>query len=280
MENPTNQKTNHRFKDTVFRTLFGDSKHFLELYNAVANEHYPDDTPVTPCPSNELIAKYNDLAACINDQLIVFFEHQSTKSLNLPLRLLSYVTDMLNMHIINKDMLYGTSQVKIPTPKIYVIYNGEANFGANELRLSDAFLIKDNEPALELIAKVIDINVGSSDSALVRSSTLQGYSQFIAEIRNNQSSGMTRDKAIEAAIDSCIKKGILTEFLKENYLEVAKMLNWEYNAETERRVLFNEAKAEGKAEGKVEGAELLASLINEGMSVEDALKTLKSEATT
>jgi len=61
MENTTGNIITHKYKDTLFRTLFGDSKNFLELYNAVADEHYPEDTPVTPCPSNELIAKNNDV---------------------------------------------------------------------------------------------------------------------------------------------------------------------------------------------------------------------------
>jgi len=120
MEHISTQKTGRTYKDTLFRTIFGDSRNFLELYNAVANEHYPADTIVTPCPSNDLLAKFNDLAACIGDQLIVFFEHQSTISKNMPLRLLSYVTDILHLHIVDKDRLYGNTQVKIPTPKFYV----------------------------------------------------------------------------------------------------------------------------------------------------------------
>ena len=51
MDNPVHEKTGHKYKDTLFRTLFGDRKHFLELYNAVADEHYPDDTPVEMCPA-------------------------------------------------------------------------------------------------------------------------------------------------------------------------------------------------------------------------------------
>ena len=272
------QKTTHKYKDTLFRTLFGDSKHFLELYNAVSNEHYPDDTPVKLCPSNELVAKYNDLAACIGNQLIVFFEHQSTRSVNMPLRLLTYVTDMLNLHIIDKDMLYGGAQVKIPTPKFYVMYNGEQGFGTNELRLSDAFITADNKPSLELIAKVVDINPDSGAEALTRSATLHEYAHFINEIRSNLNLGMTRDKAILTAVELCIDKNILTDFLKENYLGVMKMLNWEYDAVAEKRVLYNEAHAEGKAEGKAEGADQLAKLIKEGTSIEEALKIVKSEA--
>jgi len=183
MQGYSKQKTDHKYKDTVFRTLFANKKNFIELYNAVAGEQYPTDTPFLPCSSNELIAKFNDVAACIGNQLIVFFEHQSTRSVNMPLRLLSYVTDIMNLHVIDKDMLYGNKQVKIPTPRFYVIYNGEHNFGATELKLSDAFIIQDATPALELTAKVVDINLESGEAALTRSTTLQGYSYLINEIR-------------------------------------------------------------------------------------------------
>ena len=172
-------------------------------------------------------------------------------------------------------MLYGTTQVKIPTPKFYVMYNGEQTFRISELKLSDAYIIQDDEPALELIAKVVDINLDSGDAAITRSRTLQGYSHLINEIRINQRSGMTRDKAITSAIDSCIEKDILTDFLTGHYLEVSKMLNWEYDADAEKRVL----KQEGREEGRKEVFEQLAELIRQGVSLDDALEKLKSVKT-
>ena len=276
MDNFTSQKSARQYKDTLFRTLFGESKKFLELYNAVADEHYPDDTIVTPCPSNDLLAKFNDLAACIGDQLIVFFKHQSTISSNMPLRLLSYVTDILYLHIVDKDKLYSNTQVMIPSPKFYVLYNGEQKLIANEIRLSDAFRVHDSEPMMELVAKVIDINLSSGELVLTRSTTLQGYSYLIDVIRKNQINGMTRDKAIAAAIDLCIDSGVLTEFLTEYYLEVSKMLNWEYDADAERRVLTEEAMQQGIQQGRQQGADLLAKLIKEGAPVDEALEKVKS----
>ena len=124
------QKLTLQHKDTLFRTLFSDSKNFLELYNAVSDENLPDDTEVTPYPTNELLAKFNDLAAGIGNQLVVFFEHQSTPSPNMPLRLLSYVADILYLHIVDKAKLYGTERVMVPTPRFYVLYNGEQNLSA------------------------------------------------------------------------------------------------------------------------------------------------------
>ena len=83
---------------------------------------------------------------------------------------------------------------------------------------------------------------------------------------------MTRDKAISAAIDLCIDTGVLTEFLTEHYLEVSKMLNWEYDADAEKRVLTEEAMQQGMQQG----ADLLAKLIKEGIPLNEALEQIKS----
>ncbi|MCL2426173.1 MAG: Rpn family recombination-promoting nuclease/putative transposase [Oscillospiraceae bacterium] len=275
------QKSGREYKDTLFRTLFGDAEHFLELYNAVADEHYPNNTIVTPCPSNSLLNRFNDIAACIDDQLIIFFEHQSTISKNMPLRLLSYATDILYLHAINRDDLYDSKQVTIPTPKFYVLYNGKQKLKQNELKLSDAFRVKSSEPALELATKIIDINLNSGESALTRSSQLQGYSFLIDCIHKNIQNGMTRDKAISLAIDTCIKKNVLYEFLSEHHLEVAEMLNWEYDADVERRVLtesgIRKGRVEGRAEGRTEAADLIAQLIKQGVPLDEALERIRSD---
>jgi len=54
-------KTSRQYKDTLFRALFSDSKEFLALYNAVADDHFPGDTEVIPCPANPILARFNDI---------------------------------------------------------------------------------------------------------------------------------------------------------------------------------------------------------------------------
>jgi len=119
--------------------------------------------------------------------------------------------------------------------------------------------------------KVININYDSGAVPLEISSSLKGYSLLIAKIRKCINAGQTRDEAIVAAIKSCIKEGILKEFLTENYREVIKMLNYEYDADAEKRVLRQEARQEGCQEG----IDLMAKLINEGVPIEDAVKMAK-----
>ena len=112
--------------------------------------------------------------------------------------------------------------------------------------------MQSTSPALELIAKVVDINLESGEAALTRSATLQGYSYLINEIRVNINAGMTRDKAVVNAIDTCVEQEILVEFLTEHYSEVVKMLRWDYDADAEKRVLRQESHEEGRKEGHKE----------------------------
>ena len=121
---------------------------------------------------------------------------------------------------------------------------------------------------MELVAKIIDINLSNGSVVLNRSTTLQGYAFLIDEVRKNQLNGMSRDNSITVAIDSCIRLNILTEFLTEHYMEVKRMLNWEYDADAERRVI--------REEGMQQGVELLAKLLKEGLSLDEALEKVKS----
>jgi flagellar biosynthesis/type III secretory pathway protein FliH len=129
----------------------------------------------------------------------------------------------------------------------------------------------------------LTLKIDSNDASLERSATLQGYSHLIDEIRKNQKAGMTRDKAIATAIDYCIENDILKDFLKRNYAEVIKMLNWEYNADTEKRVLTEEAMQKGMQQGMQQGRqetiELLAELIKEGTPIDEAMKIVSASFT-
>jgi predicted transposase/invertase (TIGR01784 family) len=138
--------------------------------------------------------------------------------------------------------------------------------------LSDAFIAEDPEPSLELVVKVVNINYGSGEAALDRCTPLNGYSFLIAEIRKRLQEGLSRDEAIVKAINLCIEKGILEAFLKENYQEVAKMLNYEYDAEAERRVLAQESIEIGVERGREEGVRSVAKLLlNSGDSVDKVM---------
>jgi len=249
-------KSDIKYRNTLIRTLFQDRKRAIELCNAVTGSNYPEDTNVQICDlDSSLVWRYNDLAFAIDHQLLFMIEHQSTISPNLPLRFLSYLTDTIYSWFVKVDQLYGKKLYQIPAPKCYVLYNGTEPLKEKMLKLSDAFYINDEKVSLELIVEIIDVNHATRHDVLQKSESLAGYSYLIDQIRMNMQQGLTQDKAISVAIDSCIKQGVLSEFLQKHYAEVAKMINLQYNQEAEFEIIRQEAKEEGIGEGIERGLE-------------------------
>ena len=100
----------------------------------------------------------NDVSMLIDGRLIVFVEHQSTLNENMPLRFLEYFVHIL-YGMVPARARYRRSLVKIPSPEFYVFYNGsETSPSEDELRLSDAFLVPQEEPFCELRVRFENIS--------------------------------------------------------------------------------------------------------------------------
>jgi len=253
-ETQIKQKSQTTYKDTFFRKLFREKKRAIELCNALEGTSYPPNAKVKVCNLEDSLAlRYNDSAIAIEEQLLVFSEHQSTINPNVPLRYLPYTTDTLYSWFIDTKELYKGQLVKIPTPKFYVLYNGKEELKNDVLRLSDAFVLKPGEFSIELTVKVIDVRYGSGSSVLDKSPSLNGYAYLVSLIEKYyRIDKKPRDKAIYTAIKQCIDDGVLVDFLNEHFLEVSAMLGWEYDPEVERQAIKEEAWDGGKIEGKVE----------------------------
>lgn len=250
-------KTNRKYKDGVFTDLFSSRENLLELYNAISGANYSKETKVEIITLDGVLFAplKNDLAALIEDRFVVLVEHQSTLSDNIPLRMFLYLAREYEK-IVKEDTLYKKKQVKIPTPELYVLYNGMEPCPSEKiLRLSDAFQAKKNNTMLELEVKQININYKEENALLKRSQTLSEYSFLIYMIREFLAKRKTRDEAITLALQLCIKQGILGEYLNQKSSEVFNMLLTEYNQEEALRVQREEAKEEGREEGKEEGKE-------------------------
>jgi len=74
----TIQKSTKKYADTVFRKLFNNKKRAIELCNAIVGTNYPETAAIKICTLNpdSLLARYNDLAFCVENQLLVMSEHQ------------------------------------------------------------------------------------------------------------------------------------------------------------------------------------------------------------
>lgn len=259
------------YKDSVFRLLFADEKGAIELFNALEGTSYGDDTEVIFTTLEDALYHgiKNDLGFIIDNRFIVLTEHQSTKSMNIPLRQLQYIARTYETQV-DSVLLYRKKMVKIPTPEFYIIYTGPEPWENDMLRLSDAFIDAAAENSLELVVKVIDVRYNDSNEILARSEKLKGYSLLLNYVGEYQTAGSSLKEAIEKAVSRCLQEGILRDFLKSHSSEVGSMLfddiTWEKFAEIRAEEAAEEAaeKAAKKAakEARKEGIEEMQTRMN------------------
>ena len=275
---------NREFKSDVFSMLMENPKNALEVYNALNNSSIEDPNLVDICTLEKGISLTvrND-AAFIVDASLSVYEHQSTVCPNMPMRSLIYFTYMMEK-LVKDQNIYGSKLVRIPEPQFVVFYNGDRDQPElQELKLSDAFQKKTVEPQVELICKVYNINAGKNETLLGKCKVLKDYMTFVDNVKSFYTEQDYEDlaRAINRAIDKCIKENVLAEFLQENRDEVVQVTTLDYTFDRqimlEREEAATEARAEGREEGREEGRaegreeeqkKLLTNMINNGATVE------------
>lgn len=244
------------YKDRIFRMVFREKKALLALYNAMNETDYEneDDLKVTTLESALYLELKNDVSFVLYDELLLY-EHQSTKNPNLPLRNLFYVSDVYSE--LTKDLfLYGSVPVQIPEPKFVVFYNGLENMQEREvLKLSSLYAKKAEHISLELETLVLNVNVGYNKILMERCRQLSDYAQFVSEVRKRLSKKIPLSEAVNEAVEDCIQRGILAEFLSKNRAEVIKVSIYEYDEEKVKRMFKEECMKLGMEQGKQLGIE-------------------------
>ena len=282
MKKSNNQlPVNRCFKSQLFVMLFEDKKKLLELYNAVTGKDYQDPEKLTINTLENAIymSMKNDLSFII-DLHLSLYEHQSTYSPNLPLRFLMYISDIYS-EITREENLYGTRLVQLPTPQFVIFYNGEQEQPDRKvLRLSDAYMVKEDEVSLEVKVLMLNINKGHNEGLLSACKTLREYVERVRKYARN----MELEEAVDQAITECIQEGILSEFLKKNRAEAKSVSIYEYDMEKHMRMERAEAREEGKREGMEKGLQegrtkLLQEMVQKkskkGQSVENIAQDLE-----
>ena len=228
------------YKDTVFRKIFNNKENLLALYNALNGTHYnnPEDIEIITLDNALFLKMKNDIAFPVSTDQICLVEHSSTVCLNYPLRSLLYLTKEYQAILKqrNQDILSYT-QVKIPTPRCIVLYNGPAQRPEREvMKLSDAFANQDVEGCLELKVEILNINYGKNESLQKACKTLEDYAILVAKIREYAREMDDLSMAVHKAIQYCIDHDHLRDFLILNQAEVAAMSllegSWEEYADS------------------------------------------------
>ena len=266
-------RKNREYKSDVFSMLMESKENALEVYNALNDSEYtnPEDMEIVQLERGVSLSIRND-ASFIIDMNINFYEHQSTYNPNMPLRSLIYFVNALEDWLKDNDKdLFSKKQIQIPTPHFIVFYNGKRKMPDRWTNcLSESYENQQGEPNLELKVVTININRDCNRQLMDQCRILGEYAQYVEKVRKNAET-MSLDVAVKEAVDECIQKGILANFLRVNRAEVIAMSIFEYDKEEEEKKL----QLTYEKQGELKKAKSIAiSLAQEGESVERIARIL------
>ena len=241
------------YKDTLFRMIFSDKEALLSLYNAMSGNDYddPEELEIVTLENAIYMNKKNDLAFVIDSSLNLY-EHQSTDSLNLPMRNLFYISRELEK-LTRQQSLYSPKRVMVPTPRFIVFYNGKDTSWERKVeKLSDSYEQKMDNPELELKVTMLNINFGKNSELMKKCKTLFEYMQYVEKVRK-YTAIMSISQAVERAVNESIKEGILADFLLKNKAEAVQMSIFEYDEEKEMKLIRRDMMEIGREQGLQQG---------------------------
>ena len=145
-------------------------------------------------------------------------------------------------------------------------------------------------PCLECTARVYNINYGHNQELMARCRTLEEYSILIGRISSKVRTGIPLEQAADAAVQECIRDGILKDFLIKHRSEVVGMLLEEFDMDEyikmERRDSYADGHedglamglAEGLAEGKrLEQLHIIHNMFQENIPAQSCAKLLNKD---
>ena len=254
--------TNRAYKDSLFRIIYSGKdersrRWLLSLYNAISGKNYTniDDLRITTIESVIYLTMKNDLSFLLDSQMNLF-EHQSTVNPNMPLRGLMYFGQLYQNEVKRqKKDIFGSSLIKIPSPRFIVFYNGSQELPDKvKYKLTDAFEIQDNSGEFEWTATVININKNHNESLQKNCESLYHYIEFVERVRESQRKGMEVSQAINEAVDYAIKNNFLEGFFEEQKMYITNSLLTEFDQELHDRCTYEEGVADGEARGAQQNA--------------------------
>ena len=273
-------ETNRKYKDTVFRKLFSDKGRLLELYNAINGTFHadPEALEIVTLENAIYMNMKNDLAFLMAFSLNIY-EHQSTNNPNMPLRDLIYVAKEYQK-LIDGRKFYSSKKIYIPAPRFVMLYNGTEELPDRfELKLSDLYNPVVAEPELELKVTVYNINFEHNKALMEQCQPLMEYAIYVDKVRKFNKT-MPIKEAVICAVEECIKKGILRDFLIVQRKEVIAMSIYEYDEEAVLAMLAEEYREDGIEIGRAEGmVSIIRRMLTKGMGYEEVADILDEDIT-
>jgi hypothetical protein len=277
------------YKDSMFRSLFGNEKAALALYNALQGTDYREgdtDIVINTLDGPLRTQHKNDLSFLVNGRLVVLVEHQSSINENMPFRFLYPVQRLMEGSVSDRKDPYRKARLKLPRPQFIVLYNGTADYPEQDtLRLSDAFEEVEgfDDILLELVVKVYNINEGRNAGIVSRCEDLRGYAYYVSRVQYHEAAERKRDPTLDKetigqiamwkAMQDCKDKNLLVDFWDKLSPEEVNMWGDEWDLNIALEVEREEAQ-------ESERKEIARKALAEGLSIETVQKITGFDDTT
>ena len=240
-------KVNAQYRDSVFRSFFNEPTRLLSLCNSVLGTNYDDSAKLEINTLEGIFFdnRKNDISCSIDNQFLVLVEHQSSVNNNMPFRFLAYVAELLSKLVTDKRKLYKEQLIRFPSPKFFVLYNGNRAEPVEKImRLSNAF--GGDSSSLELIVTAYNINREVDAPLLGKCPYLRDYSTLVGEVKAGLAEGLPLRSAIIRAVKFCLDNGVMGNYLVEHSEEVFDMLALEWNMDDALQARFEDGCEHGR----------------------------------
>jgi len=158
---------NRLYKNNFFQRIYERDKYLLEVASFLAQKEVRKSQVANVKPIL-LGNRQNDLSVIVDDVFYCMLEAQSTWNPNMPFRLLNYILTAL-LKLVEQNELYEDKLVRIKVPKLFTVFTGLCTVApaevVGELRLSDAFAVKQEAPDVEAIVHTFHFNMTRKETA-------------------------------------------------------------------------------------------------------------------
>lgn len=149
---------------------------------------------------------YNDVGFQVGERLIILAECQSSRTKNIIVRSLMYLSQTYQEYIeATKQDVYESKKIRLPEPELYVIFVGKRMNQPEYLCMSEEFF-GGKECAVEVRVKII-YNGKKGDIINQYVTFTQIYNEQIRQY------GKTRQAVLET-IRLCMEQDVLKEYLE------------------------------------------------------------------
>ena len=226
------ERTKRNTKDSVFTHLFSFPEYQLQLYRAL----HPEDSTV--CESDiETITRecviaqhaHNDLGILVKDTLMVFVEAQSTWSVNVAIRLVSYAIKSLTDYFHERDVyLYSSTKVECPRIELYAIFSCEREAMPSTISLGEEFF-PNGGCDIDATVHIIQFDANKTD-------IIHQYISFCRVFDDMRKKHGYSPETIRDTLRICRNKGILAEYVKKMENEIMDIMEYMFDQDNVTRL--------------------------------------------